>query len=135
MLQRKLWQQPADEVVALLLPHTTRERRVFLVVSLLAGTVEEYVMRGFCLLVLAQASGSMVLSFVLVTLGFAVAHGYQGAWATLRTGLLGAILAVPVVVTGMLLPSMIAHAGTDMFAGAFGYRLLRHWRLLKEQHS
>ena len=72
----------------------------------------------------------MVLSFVLVTLGFAVAHGYQGAWATLRTGLLGAILAIPVVVTGTLLPSMIAHAGTDILAGAFGYRLLHRWRLL-----
>jgi membrane protease YdiL (CAAX protease family) len=134
ILQRKLWHQSADEVVALLLPRTTRERGVFLVVSLLAGTVEEYVMRGFCLLVLAHASGSMASSFVLVTLGFAVAHGYQGAWATLRTGLLGAILAVPVVVTGMLLPSMIAHAGIDIFAGAFGYRLLRRWRLLEEQH-
>lgn len=133
ILQRKLWQQSADEVVALLLPRTARERGAFLTVSLLAGTVEEYVMRGFCLLVLAHASGSMVLSFVLVTLGFAVAHGYQGAWATLRTGLLGTILAVPVVVTGTLLPSMIAHTGTDILAGAYGYRLLRRWRLLEEK--
>jgi membrane protease YdiL (CAAX protease family) len=130
MLQRKLWQQSPDEVVALLLPRTARERWAFLAVSLLAGTVEEYVMRGFCLLVLTQATGSMVLSFVLVTLGFAVAHGYQGAWATLRTGLLGAILAIPVVVTGTLLPSMIAHAGTDILAGTFGYRLLHRWHLL-----
>lgn len=133
ILQRKLWHQSVDEVVALLLPRTTRERGIFLAVSFLAGTVEEYVMRGFCLLVLTQASGTMALSFVLVALGFAVAHGYQGAWATLRTALLGAILAVPVVVTGMLLPSMIAHAGTDIFAGTFGYRLLLRWRLLKEQ--
>ena len=41
----------------------------------------------------------MVLSLVRVTLGFAVAHGYQGTWATLRTELLEAILAVLVVVT------------------------------------
>lgn len=133
MLQRKLSQQPADEVVALLLPRTTREQGAFLIVSLIAGTVEEYVMRGFCLLALAQATGSMTVSFVLVTLGFAVAHGYQGAWATLRAGLLGAILAVPVVVTSTLLPSMIAHAGTDILAGAFGYRLLRRWSLLEQR--
>lgn len=133
MLQRKLWRQSADEVIGLLLPRTTRERWAFLVVSLLAGTVEEYVMRGFCLLVLARATGSMLLSFVLVTLGFAVAHGYQGASATVRTGLLGAILAIPVMLTGMLLPSMIAHAGTDILAGAFGYRLLRRWNLLPEE--
>ena len=130
MLLRRLWRQPADEVVTLLLPRTTRERRAFLAVSLLAGTVEEYVMRGFCLLGLAQASGSMPLSFVLVTLGFALAHGYQGAPATVRSGLLGTILAIPVMATGMLLPSMIAHAGTDILAGALGYRLLRRWRLL-----
>ena len=132
MLQRKSFHQPADEVIALLLPRTTREQWAFLVVSLIAGTVEEYVMRGFCLLVLWQATSSMVVSFVLVTLGFAVAHGYQGPWATLRTGLLGAILPVPVLATNTLLPSMVAHAGTDILAGAFGYRLLRHWGLLEE---
>ncbi len=133
MLQRKLWHQSADEVVALLLPRATRERWAFLLVSLLAGTVEEYVMRGFCLLVLAQTTGSMLISFILVTLGFAVAHGYQGVSATVRTGLLGAILAIPVMATGMLVPSMIAHAGTDILAGALGYRLLRGWGLLKEE--
>ena len=132
MIQRRLWQQPADVVVSLLLPRTTRERWMFAVVSITAGIVEEYVMRGFCLLVLVQATGSMLLSLVLVTLGFAIAHGYQGVSAMVRTGLLGAILAVPVVVTGTLLPSMIAHAGTDILAGAFGYRLLCRWRLLNE---
>lgn len=132
MLQRKLWRKSADEAVAQPLPRTARERVAFLLVALAAGTVEEYVMRGFCLLVLTQATGSIGLSFVLVTRGFAVAHGYQGAWATLRTGLLGAILAVPVLVTGSLLPSMIAHAGTDILAGAFGYRLLHRWGLLEE---
>ena len=132
MLQRKLWRQSPDEIVALLLPRTARERTAFLVVSLVTGTVEEYVMRGFCLLVLAQATGSVTLSFILVTLGFAVGHGYQGAWALLRTGLLGALLTIPIVITGMLLPSMIAHAGTDILAGAFGYRLLSRWGLLNQ---
>ena len=135
ILQRKLSQQPVDEMVALLLPRSTREQVAFLIVSLFAGSVEEYLMRGFCLLVLAQATGSMAVSFMLVTLGFAVAHGYQGAWAILRTGLLGAILAVPVVVTSTLLPSMIAHAGTDILAGAFGYRLLAagaYWNSVPE---
>jgi membrane protease YdiL (CAAX protease family) len=135
MLQRKLWQQPADEVVTLLLPRTTRERWVFAAVSILAGMVEEYVMRGFCLLVLAQATGSMPLSLTLVTVGFAVAHGYQGVSATVRTGVLGAILAVPVVVTSTLIPSMVAHAGTDLLAGALGFRLLRRWNLLREDKS
>jgi hypothetical protein len=133
MLQRKLLHEHANDVVTLLLPRTTREQTAFVIVSLIAGTVEEYVMRGFCLLVLARATSSMVVSFVLVTLGFAVAHGYQGAWAILRTGLLGAVLAVPVVVTGTLMPSMIAHAGTDIIAGMFGYRLLHRWNLLEQR--
>lgn len=132
MLQRKLWRQPTDQVVALLLPRTSRERGAFALVSLVAGTVEEYVMRGFCLLVLARATGSIAVAFMLVTLGFALAHGYQGAGATVRTGLLGSLLALPVVATGMLLPSMAAHAGTDLLAGAFGYRLMRRWGLLAQ---
>lgn len=135
MLLRKVWQQAADEVVTLLLPRTTRERWVFVAVSFVAGTVEEYVMRGFCLLILAQATGSMPLALTLVTVGFAVAHGYQGVSATVRTGMLGAVLAVPVVVTGTLLPSIVAHAGTDLLAGALGFRLLRRWNLLYEEQS
>jgi hypothetical protein len=101
MLQRKLWRQEADEIVALLFPRTTRERWVFVVVALL--------------------------------LGFAVAHGYQGTWATLRTGVLGALLAIPVILIVTLLPSMIAHTGTDILGGVHGYRLLRRWQLLKEE--
>lgn len=131
LVQRRLWRQSADEVVAFLLPRTAPERRAFAVVFFLAGIVEEYVMRGFCLLMLASTTGSLPLAFLLVTLGFAVAHGYQGAGATVRTGLLGAILAVPVMVTGTLLPSMIAHAGTDLLADALGYRLLHRWGLLE----
>lgn len=135
MLQRRLWHHRADEVVTLLFPRTTHERWMFAVVAVVAGIVEEYVMRGFCLLTLSQATGSILLSVVLVTIGFAVGHGYQGAWATVRTGLLGAILSIPVVMTGTLLASMVAHAGTDLLSGAFGYGLLRRWDLLHEESS
>ncbi len=130
MLQRKIWRHAVDEVIAALLPRTRRERLAFLGIALLAGTVEEFVMRGFSLLFLERATGSAFIAFVLVTFGFALAHGYQGPWATLRTGLLGTILAVPVLATGALLPSMVAHTATDVLAGACGYTLLRRWRLI-----
>jgi membrane protease YdiL (CAAX protease family) len=130
MWERKLFRQNADEVVALLLPRTADERQIFVGVAIVAGVVEEYVMRGFCFLILAQLLHSVAISLLLVSLAFALAHGYQGPAAILRSGLLGAVLAVPVIFTGSVVPSMIAHTGTDLVACFCGYSFLRRWNLL-----
>ena len=130
MLQRKLWRQRPDEVIALLLPRSGAEQTAFGVVSVVAGTVEEYVMRGFCLLVLAQTTHSMALAVLIVTVAFSLAHGYQGPAAIVRSGLLGLALTVPVIITGSVVPSMIAHAATDLLSGTCSRPLLRHWDLL-----
>lgn len=131
LLVRKLLRQPLSPLLALLLPKTTTEHMVFLGVALMAGLVEEYVFRGFCMGVLISATKSKFLSFLPVTLAFGIGHGYQDVLGVVRATLLGAILALPVLATGALLPSVVTHAAVDAIAGLPAYSsLLRHWGLI-----
>ncbi len=43
--------------------------------------------------------------------------GAASVLGALRAAALGALLALPLLLTGSLLPSMIAHAGIDILAG------------------
>lgn len=74
---RKTLKQRLSPLVVLLLPKTTTEHMAFLGVALMAGLIEEYVFRGFCMGVLISATNSKFFSFLLVTLAFGIGHGYQ----------------------------------------------------------
>lgn len=126
---RKLRRQPPEARIVALLPRTRQEHLVFLGVSLMAGLVEEYVMRGFCLGVLTATLRSVGWAYLLVTLSFGLAHGYQGATSMIRATALGAVLGVPVLVTGALGPSILAHAGMDIASGLWTLPLMKRWGL------
>lgn len=113
-----------DALVLHLLPRTRRERAAFVGLSALAGVAEEFAYRGLCLLFLERLTGSWTAAFVLTTLGFGLGHLYQGPGGVLRTSLAGAILAAPVVATGSLLPSVVAHFGLDATSGLFSRAIL-----------
>ena len=107
-----------------LLPQTSRERRVFGVLSLAAGTGEELAYRGYAIPVLAPLLG-VTGAAVLTTVVFGVMHGYQGPLGMLRTSLMGGVLAVGFLASGSLLPAILAHTAIDLLAGiVFGERLL-----------
>jgi hypothetical protein len=129
LLETKRGRAQGDEVALAMLPRTPRERLAFSGVSLSAGFVEEYLLRGFCLGAVLVASGSMVAAVAVTTVSFGLAHLYQGWRGTAGAMLLGAILAVPVAVTGSLLPSIIAHAATDLLSGFCALPMLRAWRV------
>jgi hypothetical protein len=128
---RKLRGLRVSQMVGLFLPETPRERAAFLGVSLTAGLTEEYVMRGFALLTLVSWTRSALLSLVLVSLSFGIAHGYQDWLGVARATVLGALLAAPVLLAGALLPAVIVHALVDGIAGSRSYRsLITRWQLL-----
>jgi membrane protease YdiL (CAAX protease family) len=129
---RKLLDQREGGLVVTLLPRTDGELAGFVVLALVAGIVEEYVYRGFCFQVLSFVSGSVQVASLVVALGFGLAHGYQTPVGILRATVLGALLSVPVLLTGSLVPSAIAHAGIDIFSGAYSLPLLRRWNLVEE---
>jgi membrane protease YdiL (CAAX protease family) len=129
LLGRKLgWRE--SPMLEWLLPVTTRERALFVLLSVSAGVGEEMAYRAFLIPALAGASGSRALAVIVSSIAFGMMHGYQQATGALRASLLGVLLAVPFLITGSIVPSMAAHALFDIVAGL----LLADW-LLPERAS
>jgi len=108
-----------------LLPRTGPERRVFVGLSLSAGVGEELAYRAYAYLVLQTLGLDPWSAAVVACIPFGFLHAYQGPVGIVRTGVMGLVLAVPVVVTGSLIPSMVAHTLIDLVVGlVLGRRLL-----------
>jgi Type II CAAX prenyl endopeptidase Rce1-like len=56
----------------------------------------------------------------IVTISFALQHGIQDSIGIGRAFVLGVLLIVPIVMTGSLTPSIVAHALVDAFSGLYG---------------
>lgn len=112
-------------LLELLLPRTGIERAVFVLLSIAAGFFEELAFRGFLIPALRVATGSAAMAVALSSIAFGMMHGYQSVTGALRAATLGAVLAVPFLVTGSLLPSMAAHMLYDLIAGL----MLADWAL------
>ncbi|MGE5213987.1 MAG: CPBP family intramembrane glutamic endopeptidase [Nitrospirota bacterium] len=119
VLRRNL-NRPLSPIVRSLLPRTKSERVTFLVLCLLVGVVEEFVFRGFAFSTINRFAASPLIAASVVTLAFALQHGIQDAIGIVRAFVLGVALLIPVVATGSLLPSIIAHAFVDAFSGLYG---------------
>lgn len=107
-----------------LLPRTPREKRVFALLSVAAGVSEELAYRGYAIGALAPLLGTggaaAATSFV-----FGILHGYQGLLGTLRTTVMGGLLAWGFLASGSLWPAIVAHCAIDLVAGiVLGERLL-----------
>lgn len=101
-----------------LIPRTADERGVFAILSVAAGVGEEVAYRGYAIPVLIPVVGS-VGALLLTSVVFGVLHVYQGALGILRTTAMGATLAGGFLLSGSLLPGMIAHTLIDLLAGIF----------------
>ena len=100
-----------------LLPTTTLERAVWVVVAVTVGTSEELVYRGYLQHELGLLARSSAFGLVAQALLFALAHGQQGAGAVARTFVYGLGFGVLARARSSLLPGMIAHVGLDLSAG------------------
>jgi len=110
--------------VAFLIPHTPREHRWFLGLSLTAGFCEEFLYRGYLTWLLSPWLGAP-LAMLVVVIAFGLGHSYQGRRGAIRATLAGAVMAAIVLATNWLVPAMIVHALVDVSSGTAGYLLLR----------
>jgi membrane protease YdiL (CAAX protease family) len=118
VLRRNL-NRPPSAIVMSLLPETMREQAMFVLLCLLVGLVEEFLFRGFAFFTI-RGLASPLIAGSIVTISFALQHGIQDAIGIVRAFVLGVLLIVPVVMTGSLLPSIVAHAIVDAFSGLYG---------------
>ena len=117
LLEKRGWWPKESEMVELLMPGNGREK-LWAVMGLAptAGLCEEFLYRGFLLTDATVWFHSAVWGVVVSSVAFGFAHSYQGLNGMVRAGLLGALLAWPVVQTGSLYPSMTAHFLIDAVA-------------------
>lgn len=108
--------------VTAMIPRTTRERRQFAWVALTAGIAEELVYRGFFLALVAALLPHLpvVVWVAIVSVGFGLAHAYQGPGGMVGAMVLGAQLAALYLLSGSLLAPVILHAAIDLRALALG---------------
>jgi membrane protease YdiL (CAAX protease family) len=108
------------DVLRAVLPETPREKTIFVAVAATAGFCEEMLYRGFAITRLALLTGGVWSAALMAVIAFSAGHFYQGAIGVWRAGLLGIVLAVAFILTGSLVPGMIAHFLIDALAGLWG---------------
>ena len=107
-----------------ILPRTTPELYVFLLVAGMAGVWEELLYRGFLLWFLEPYLtiwGAVAFS----TAVFALGHIYQGWKGIPRAGGIGLLFAIGYVFSASLWWLIALHALVDLFGGLAAWRVLR----------
>jgi hypothetical protein len=116
----------ALDVLAELLPRTRAEKRAFVGLSFAAGIGEELAYRGYALLSLQLLGMGPWAAAAISSVAFGFLHAYQGRVGIVRTGGMGFLLAVSVLLTGSLFPAILAHTLIDLIGGlVLGPRLRR----------
>jgi len=100
-----------------LLPQGLLESLVWIGLSLSAGFVEEVVFRGYLLRQFQALGAGRWAAVLLQALLFGVSHGYQGLGARAAIVVYGILLGALAAIRRSLLPGIVTHAWTDIFAG------------------
>jgi membrane protease YdiL (CAAX protease family) len=109
-----------------IIPRNGGELARFYGLSLTAGIVEEVLWRGYMIWYLAHFM-PLWYAAAASTLGFAIAHAYQGVANLPRITLVGAVFAGLYVLTGSLWLSMALHSAVDVLQGRTAYEVLRRY--------
>jgi membrane protease YdiL (CAAX protease family) len=107
--RRSLW-------VRHLLPRTSAQWVLWLILSLAAGIAEETAYRGVLVVLLASVTASFVAAVLLSAAAFAVVHYQQGAKSMGWVFAIGLVMQVVVSLTGTLYLAMGVHAVYDVTA-------------------
>lgn len=110
----------AKKLASMLAPHTWYALLVFILLSMVAGFVEEIIFRGYLQRQLATLSGKTYVGLVLSALVFGGGHGYEGAPRMFLIFILGLLFGCLALWRKSLRPGMIGHA---LFDSAQGFLL------------
>jgi len=125
LVARVRLRQPPKASIIRLLPRSPAEKIGFVVLCLLIAFVEEFLYRGFVLMVLRGWLRSDFLAVSLVSISFALMHGLQDLMAILSAFIQSVLLSLPVLALHSLVPSIAAHFMVDAFAGLCMLSVLR----------
>lgn len=100
-----------------LLPQSTVEIVLWIVLSISAGICEEIVFRGYFQTQFAAYTNSMVAGVLLQGVVFGLGHSYQGVKQVIIITVLGILYGWFAAWRRSLRPNMIAHAWSDIYSG------------------
>jgi membrane protease YdiL (CAAX protease family) len=114
------------EVVQGMMPQSTSQIVLWIVVAITAGFCEEFVFRGYLQQQLASWFRSVPISVGVTALIFGCIHFYQGTGAVVQIACLGVLYGIVAARRGNLRSAMVAHALQDVSVALFYY--LKHSR-------
>lgn len=110
--------------LSLIIPQNGNELARFYGLSITAGIVEEILWRGFLIWYLSQFMPLWAAALVS-TLGFAMAHAYQGLSHLPQITAVGAAFAGLYLLAGSIWLPIILHAAVDIVQGRLAYDVIR----------
>lgn len=115
------YMQPIAERI---LPQSSRELAVYLLLTLTAGICEEFLYRGFAMAALLRV-GLPAWSVILISsVLFGLAHLYQGRGGFLSTLVVGTVFGTARIAYDGFAPAAVWHVAVDAVAGVAGPRYL-----------
>jgi membrane protease YdiL (CAAX protease family) len=115
----------AKKLVDMLGPDTPQALAMFILLSTVAGFVEEIIFRGYFQRQFAALTGSAYAGLIIQAVLFGAGHGYEGARRMLLIVVFGAMFGVLTLWRKSLRPGMMAHALHDSLAGVGLYLVKR----------
>src|SRR5215813_10096989 len=100
-----------------LMPKVGSEMLVWVLLSCVAGLVEEIIFRGYLQRQIGALAGNIYVGLAASAIIFGAGHGYEGVRRMILIALYGAMFGLLALWRKSLRPGMIAHAWQDSFAG------------------
>lgn len=95
-------------------PADHRQRLLWAIVAMTAGTCEEFIYRGVALSLLRRAGLGVPASVALATISFALMHGLAGIFGFPYLAVLAVAMSAIYLRTGRLLPGVVLHTLVDL---------------------
>jgi uncharacterized protein len=129
ILSRTLHFRGMDAAKALL-PQTTPELYVFVVLAIAAGFCEEIIFRGYLMRQFTAWAGSVAAGVALQAIVFGAGHIYQGWKGVVVISIYGALFGILAAMRKSLRPGIMQHCGQDALSGIAGH-FLRNTKYLQ----
>lgn len=109
--------EEAKKLASLLAPHTAAGLLVFVLLSTVAGFVEEIIFRGYLQRQIGVIAGNIYVGLIASAIIFGAGHGYEGTRRMALIAVYGAMFGFLALWRRSLRPGMMAHAWHDSFEG------------------
>jgi membrane protease YdiL (CAAX protease family) len=118
--------EEAKKLAEVLAPHTGTGLATFVLLSMVAGFVEEIIFRGYLQRQIGTLAGNIYVGLVVSALIFGASHGYEGTRRMILIFVFGMMFGLLALWRKSLRPGMMAHGWHDAFEGLILFFVARH---------